>query len=243
MQKDNKKINDRTLFFKTVLICTVFFSLEIFSQSGSIVYKNNATISNVFKEIKLKDSIEYKRYKDYAEYDKEINSNIEYELKFNGSKSTFTPIKNEDDKGMVAMRKNSEGVYYRDSIYNVHFINRRFKDYKVILIPIDWKIQDKSKKILNYNCRKAIGYKIRPKTKDTLGWKYEAWYTEDIKLQHGPIGAGGLPGIVLQLDYSGFHLYAESIELDQDIQIKKPKTKAKLIKEYKFDSIMKTTVN
>lgn len=236
-------MNFRLYLFKTVLFCSVLFSLNIFSQSGSITYENNASISNVFKEIKLKDSIEYKRYEKYAEYDKELNSKIEYELKFNGLKSTFKPIKSKDDKGIIAIRKNSYGFYYKDSVSNVLFINRRFKEYKVILIPILWEIQDVSKKILGYNCRKATGYKIRPKTNDTLSYKYVAWYTEGIKSEHGPIGAGGLPGIILQLDYSGSHLKARSLKIDQDVQIIKPEIKAKTIREYKFDSIMKTKPN
>ena len=236
-------MNDRAFIFKTVLVCTVFFSLKVFPQSGSITYENNASISNKFKEIKVSDPIEYKKFEEYAEYDKVINSKIEYELKFNESKSTFKTIENEDDKGIIAIRKKAFGIYYKDSIANVLFINRRFKDYKVILTPIDWKIQQEQKEILGYNCRKATGYKICPKTNDTLSWKYEAWYSEDIKIKHGPLGTEGLPGLVLQLDYSGYHLKAKSLKFEQKVNILRPGTKFETIKENKFDSIMKTKVN
>jgi GLPGLI family protein len=236
-------MNFKKLIFITVLFCTVFFSLEIFSQSGSVIYEDNASISNIFKEIMKNNPIEYKRYEEYAEYDKNINSKIEYRLQFNEDESTFKPIENVDDKGIIATKKKAFGIYYKDSVSNVHYINRRFKDYKVILTPIEWKIEQQQKEILGYNCRKATGYKICLETNDTLSWKYEAWYSEDIKIKHGPLGTEGLPGLVLQLDYSGFHLKAKSLEFEQEVRILKPERKHETIKEIKFDSIMKTKVD
>lgn len=55
---------------------------------------------------------------------------------------------------------------------------------------IKWKLEDETKIISTYKCRKAVG-KYRNK-------EITAWYTEDIPISEGPYTFKGLPGLVIE---------------------------------------------
>lgn len=55
---------------------------------------------------------------------------------------------------------------------------------------IEWKIMNKFKKILNYNCQYAVG--------EFRGRKYDVWFAVDLPLPIGPWKLNGLPGIILE---------------------------------------------
>src|SRR5690606_29127872 len=55
--------------------------------------------------------------------------------------------------------------------------------------PIEWKIEDETKTISTYLCKKATGkYK---------GRNYIAWFTEAVPIPNGPYVFKGLPGLIL----------------------------------------------
>lgn len=232
---------NKRLFYTTAFYSAVFFYCNIvLSQSGRIEYKNKATIGSYFNEIKEKSELEFKRYEALAIYERDIKRKIRYELKFNQNSSLFQPIVNEDANTEVKTGMKAEGIYYKDSISNICFINRRFENFEIQLFSVEWTISNEEKNILGYKCFKAIGYKKTKKSDKETKKKIEAWYTKDIKLEYGPMGFGDLPGIILQLDYGSYHLLATSIEIDQDIEIKKPDIKSKKITEFEFSKMMKT---
>ena len=55
-----------------------------------------------------------------------------------------------------------------------------------------WKLTGEQKKILTYNCQKAV-------LQDTTR-KVFAWFTSEIPVQAGPVSYGNLPGLILELD-------------------------------------------
>nr|WP_294988899.1 GLPGLI family protein [uncultured Sediminibacterium sp.] len=58
--------------------------------------------------------------------------------------------------------------------------------------PVQWKIEQETRSIAGYNCRKAIG-----RIFDTL--YVVAFYAEELVIKGGPEGFSGLPGMILQL--------------------------------------------
>mgnify|MGYP006191609679 CR=1 FL=1 len=64
--------------------------------------------------------------------------------------------------------------------------------YEDTWVKIDWEIQENTKKIGKYTCKKAIG--------DFRGRTYIAWFTEEIPLPYGPWKLHGLPGLILQAE-------------------------------------------
>lgn len=64
--------------------------------------------------------------------------------------------------------------------------------YEDTWLKIDWKIQEDTKKIGSFKCKKATG--------NFRGRTYIAWFTEDIPLPYGPWKLYGLPGLILQAE-------------------------------------------
>lgn len=221
------------LSMKTVFKWAVFLlSFQIYSQSGTIKYSNKATLKTYFKRLKVNDLLTYKKYEQFAEYEKEMMSQINYELSFSNDKSIFKPIIKGHEHKLLLKTKQTEGIYYRDSVLNYFYISRRFKNYNVEIAPVSWEITPVSKNILGYRCYKAYGTKNVYDTKNP-DLKIVAWFTNKINLKHGPRGINGLPGLILEAHYDNYHFYAEEVDLNSKGIISKP-NKGKNISEFDF---------
>ncbi len=85
---------------------------------------------------------------------------------------------------------NDNRPYYnkkiKDSLYRVFYNDRM----------TGWVLQNETKKIDGYTCYKAtVSRVLYTENEHTV----EAWYTPEIPIPFGPIGYGGLPGLILQL--------------------------------------------
>jgi len=71
---------------------------------------------------------------------------------------------------------------------------------------LNWKIENETKKIGNFNCKKAMT--------DFRGHTYTAWFTEDIPVSYGPWKLNGLPGLILEAYDTNkeFYVYFKSVE-------------------------------
>ncbi len=70
-----------------------------------------------------------------------------------------------------------------------------------------WKLEEGSKKILNYNCKKArVEYG---------GRSYTAWYAPEIPISSGPYKFSDLPGLILEIYDSKNNFHFEAIAVDQ----------------------------
>lgn len=72
---------------------------------------------------------------------------------------------------------------------------------------ITWEITEEFKTIAGFKAQKAIG---QPYYKGNEIFKYEkviAWFTMEIPVRVGPEGYHGLPGLIIQTEYSGMGIY------------------------------------
>ncbi len=63
----------------------------------------------------------------------------------------------------------------------------------------DWEIKNDTKRIGNYKVVKATTSRKFIGSKGVKEKEIEAWFCPDIPVPHGPMGAVGLPGLVIQL--------------------------------------------
>ena len=114
-------------------------------------------------------------------------------------------------EGYTVMDKNKDSLKTKMGINNITYL-------VLETIPVfKWVIDSKeSKKIGNYDCRKA--------TTTFRGRNYIAWYTVDIPTQFGPWKFNGLPGLILEVydETNRYHWTAQKIKtLKEKIELPK----------------------
>lgn len=100
-------------------------------------------------------------------------------IKYPISTQHFVIYKNYPQKGMLT---------FVDEIFdnNYHYVDQ-------LEIPV-WDIKADKKKILEYNCQKAVT--------TFCGRVWNVWFTSEIPVQEGPWKLCGLPGLILQAEDS-----------------------------------------
>ncbi len=219
---------------KKILLILILISNNIFSQTNAVVeysyeYKDMKT-DNIDKNKILASSFN----KSIAQYAKAHK----YILKFTPNESYYeviTSLKpdNIDEKTYdMSTKMFRGGVFYQNKM-NKYILNQK-KTYSGELYLIkdtlinDWKISNKTKLIGKYKCYKATKklYKNQIIT---------AWFTPVIPVPFGPVGYGGLPGLILEINYLNNSLILKNIKFKNNkIEIFKPK-EGKFVtkKEYK----------
>ena len=93
--------------------------------------------------------------------------------------------------------------------------------YEEPIPEFNWTLLPERKKILSYQCQKAIC--------TFRGRNYTAWFTSEIPFKDGPYKFGGLPGLILQITDSKNHFNFLCIG------IKKNKNEEQSIKFWKWN--------
>lgn len=73
---------------------------------------------------------------------------------------------------------------------------------------IDWKIGDRTKEILGYQCREA--------TTKYRGRTYTAYFAEDLPFSDGPHQFVGLPGLILEIYDNKEHFHFKAVGIDKN---------------------------
>lgn len=153
----------------------------------------------------------------YLKSAKELSEHIEYELIFNKNLSEFRqsnkmiPESIDFRNGSVILSTNKifqkEGFSYLEDPQNMFpknsFIVKRTH-------PSNWELTNESKIIENYLCFKAI---LRDSNlKNAI--KVFVWFCPDIPYSFGPVGHGGLPGLILSVTEGNISYHAKKILFD-----------------------------
>jgi GLPGLI family protein len=207
-------------FVHILLFINVLY-MQSHSQSGTITYNKKYNWANVaskmpYLSVEEKDRIllTWGSNKDYKGTD--------FILAFTKSASVYKQKEKEENFGYSWGE--DEDVLVRN------FDTRTTKDVRELLgklyiiegdIPkYKWKILNELKDVAGYVCMKA-------ETIDTVYNKpITAWFTDKIKVLSGPEGFGGLPGVILELNYNNddINIIATKIELsDVDPVLPLPK--------------------
>lgn len=200
---------------KIFIILLFFVANQVFAQLGKITYK-----SIYFDDPTVKKDKDFK-----TKVAREIND-MEYLLIYDSKQAYFEKLPHvPHDKFMAKMATGisySNVNWYQFPKEKQSYHNKKIKDsiYRVYYKErmTGWKLHNETKEIDGYTCYKAtIDYvHFYTERKFTI----EAWYTPEIPIPYGPIGFGGLPGLVLQLKHSHVIFVAKKVTLNPKNGIK-----------------------
>ena len=204
---------------KYYILLVLIFNISCFSQIeyGSIQYKQitNIEIINNQKDLMAEMKNFEEKYRDAAH-------KISYTLNFNTFEAYFfaNKILLGDDINFGAAASSGRGKikYYQN---NQTKENREYFDTNRTGIAIvnneilyEWTLTNEFKIIDKYKCYKATSpLYYKDKKLDSI---VTAWYAPEIAVSFGPIGYGGLPGLILELQNDRATFFVTKISLNPD---------------------------
>jgi len=200
---------------------SAFLLLSFFTSTSYSQEQNAEAIYHIKSIINFSDhkNFEIQPILDKMEEDSEHSMDVHFRFIYNEKESLFY---HEEVDGLSRfdftlslplLYARAKGKFYTNletgEIQNekefddeMYMVKSNTKDY-------EWVLVDETRKIGTYECSKAIIKKSR-KRKDGSIKRYiiEAWYTKEIEISSGPMGYGGLPGLIVQLkDGDSFLFY------------------------------------
>lgn len=230
-----------------ILILIYVTTSNVFSQSilGDVYYRKE--LINISKSKTNKNINSYLSNKDF-ELNK-IFDEINFILRFKETESIFF-VENlnfeveENRYYRLALLLGGGGSWYIDlkqdvRLREVEAFGQEFI-IKNTIKNLNWKMHNESLQIGNYLCYKATTIKVIKNSKGTFNHPVTAWYTSQIPIGFGPIGYGGLPGLIVELSVQNIKYSISKVVLNpkKQFKIKKP-TKGKLVTEEEFNAIGK----
>ena len=220
-----------------------FISINIFSQSGEIIYSAETIPIDYEKKINNDTISEGQKASLRAVF--KTQPKVMYQLVFNKNESLFKKqeIMNNGYSGLnFAERKMGKGVFYTNQTSNQIIHQKEFagQEFLIIIPPFLWKLTQEKKQIGNYICYKATTIKYVEGRNGKMERKVTAWYTNEIPSNYGPKEYRGLPGLILELQEDILLIKASkiSIQSKMKIVIKKPKQGEKVTRK-EYDAIVK----
>jgi GLPGLI family protein len=216
------------MHYRLLFLLILFISEYGFSQA-IVKYKVKLDTTN--------DLYQKKKHKAYIIATKHI-SELNFILKYNGNEANYYMediMTTENTYGITNSVDFSEGFKFiysnlNDGMSYFRPLSNSEKKEKIVIadsLNKNWRITNQTKNINGFNCLKATGeIKVTKPDKGksiTIEKKpidVEAWFAPSIAIPLGPKGFGALPGLILELKYDKFYIYAKKIDLNPKQKIK-----------------------
>ena len=145
---------------------------------------------------------------------------------------TFSDEKEEKNSIHTGMKISTQGDQV---VFNINkntiwsnLLHRKQIYVKEVGSKINWKVENDSKKIGMFTCKKATA-KFR-------GRDYTAWFTYEIPLPFGPWKLNGLPGMILEAYDQGRNVFWYYKSIDYPSKIQKKVNYLKIPKQLSYQS-------
>lgn len=237
---------------KVPLLVFLLFSIISFSQDKNVIVIYKKDILNY--AIQSKNPEKQEAYSSMLNELKASSNSLRYNLIINDSKSLFTLEENlliDINKQALRFIENagdSGGSFYMNSKSRelIRSKNLYGETFNIIssIDSIKWELTNERKKIGNFECYKAKTNKVIKNSKGTFNHIVEAWYAPEIPFSFGPVGYGGLPGLIIEIQYQNVRFYVSTIALNtkKNTKIVKP-TKGKEVTKAEYNEITKKMAN
>ena len=180
-----------------------------------------------------------------------ILKDLDYVLQFTRTESLFYNIPRMESDGYrsnsrYTRKAGAMGIFYnnlktKEKYHAVTVLGKKFL-VKSPLNQYKWVLTKVTKKIDKYLCHKAYYVFTNPKfpNKSII---ITAWYSKELPFPFGPVGYGGLPGLILELDYLDYAFAAKKITFNKDFEIVRPKGNVVSSEELRAYFLKKTGVD
>lgn len=223
--------------YKIFLFCFLFsFSIQAQVKSGVALY--NLELSFTSNEnTKQNNPADTSMLARMIKKSESELGEVKGVLKFNSQKSYFTkevPMGIDNSPALTIslalLGLSSEGYYSsiteNERLRVAEKFGKRYLIEDDLLKKKNWDVTKETKKIGKYTAYKATRTKVVENSKGRFESQVIAWFAPEIPYSFGPIGYGGLPGLILQLEInSNFpsKYTIESIDFsEEEIEIKMP---------------------
>lgn len=196
--------------FITLFYIIIFSNIS--AQNYIIEYKNDADLLPAYQHLEDDDPSDFKASSNFPILKKKLERKLVYELLISDHKSVFRVKDLESSNNLLELIKKNKWLYYQDLKSNENFKikSKHLKTFKIDQAQTKWDITQKTKTILGYNVIKATT-KAEVQVEDfkTEVVSVDAWFTPELDLPYGPDGFGGLPGLILELNYYNKSLFCK----------------------------------
>lgn len=242
--------SSRFLLFSFLLV-PLLLSGQSKYNSGVVTYGVDLDFKPS-EEVKTANKLGHQYLEKMMAQAKESASGITCTLKFDSNTAYFFTedgLEKETGSGhkMALLHLDIDGPYYVD-LKNKEILQEKEafgKNYLVeedFSIKFKWSISSESKKIGNYKVYKATTVEVVENSKGTFESEVIAWFAPDIPFGFGPIGYGGLPGLILELKVeSNFqaHYFVTTIEFGREASSVEIPSNRKRISPEELDGMYK----
>lgn len=233
---------------KIISISFLLFTIIGFSQKGSVLvtYKKDFSIYKINSKNKERQN----KLNSFIKGISIKSKSVDFNLKIKDYQSIFSLEKSlaidNDEMALkfIASAGSSSGDFYINSktkeiIRNIEKFGETF-NITYSIDSLKWKLSNEEKIIGNYKCYKAETIRTVQNSKGTFNHKVVAWYTPELPFSFGPVGYGGLPGLIVELSYQNIKFYVSKIVLNpkKKINIIKP-VKGKKITRKEYSTLVK----
>ncbi|MGB1268767.1 MAG: GLPGLI family protein [Flavobacteriaceae bacterium] len=214
------------------IIVLFLFSVIGFAQQGFVDYKVSVIKSFDDKEVEADYPEIFEAFKNIESV---INNNLLFTLSFKDNESVFENKKSVyagDAKFLEEALSKTIGrnaIYYNDIVNNIYVKQQEYWGTDVLieddLENFNWEITPESKQVGKYKCYKAIGKDYVVSNGKEFKDEVIAWFTPEIPIKSGPLNFGGLPGLILKLNFNNHIYYADKIKFlnnDESIAVIRP---------------------
>ncbi|MHA7942341.1 GLPGLI family protein [Formosa sp. 3Alg 14/1] len=215
-----------------VFLIIVFISLFSFGQNSEITYK----ISRDYSGLDDKNLGMSAKTKIKGIYN--ALNNIECVLVYNKDFGVFREVEkmeydNDPYQKMASIFVG--GTYYCDRTKQ-KFVKQKEFSGKLFNIQLeykslDWEITKDKREIGGYTCYKAI-----LKSDEAI----IVWFAPELNFPFGPIGMGGLPGLILELTKNKLIFSATKISLGNNTEVLELPTEGEFITEDAYSKLVKS---
>ena len=165
---------------------------------------------------------------------------LTYVLKYNQDSSYYGSLKileNESKRTIYpALILAGKANHYQSKNGNAYELDLGDKTFLVHQKDIKWQLTNDSRKIGEFDCKKAEAIILADNGQVKQEIKVQAWYAAEIPVSYGPKGFKGLPGLILSLTYGDFLYKADRLEFKK-VKVPKPKD-MQILSEDEFNAMI-----